>query len=833
MEARHEIIPFDGDSPIRLFMHKLGDVSRHWHESLEMLFVLSGEVLVMAGDQLHTLHPDDMLLINSNVSHELHSRDCVLIAVQIKLSRFNLPAALTQSLYFDCNSQTAPDQTAFSNIKGILASTLRASALGGDATLFHRRALAYRLLAELVQNFKVTKPAGVTATQKHLERLSSILRYVNDNYREQITLNQLAEREHLSPPYLSSFFEKHMGVTFTAYYTHLRLEHAVSDLIYTDIPVEQIAIDSGFSDPRAFVRAFKKAYGMVPSAYRRNGTRLDGARSSTMAINYLDFSPENYLHILSRHIEKHSPEQGEYKGRTKKTAPTEVDAAGDGVRLYHKWRSFIGVGRASDLLKRDVQDMLRELRDAVGFRYIRFHGILSDDMQVCGRGKDGELKFSFVLVEQVLDFILSIGMKPLIQFSFMPSAIAEDPQRNVFSAPFVVSPPARQEEWDQLIARFMGHIRLRYGRDEVRTWMFSVWNEPETSEALFGFADRQRYFMLYEHTYRVVKEADPALRFGTPSFLPAREGDYEWIHDYLIFCRENDCCPEFIDLHYYSDDFFTENSGQANFVTLANANGDPDHFGKFVDRALDFARSEGMEDLPLYISEWNLTVSHRNLINDTCFKAAYVAKNFLENYDRTDAIGYWSLTDMLTELQPDPCVFHGGMGLYTQTGIKKPAYFAMEMMAKLGDELLTRGDGYFVTRKGDGVAILFYNYEHFNPLFLDEGFGMTLTERDGVFPLREGLELTLKVTGLEEGIYRVRETVLNCSSGSSFDGWVAMGAPALGPEENRWLKGATHPDLRIRQMPAPHGRLTISAVLEPHEVRLVEVLSAGDGYKQR
>ena len=77
MEARHEIISFDNKSPIKLFTHKLGDVTRHWHESLELLFVLAGDVTVLTGDTQFTLSQDDMLLINSNVVHELHSESCV------------------------------------------------------------------------------------------------------------------------------------------------------------------------------------------------------------------------------------------------------------------------------------------------------------------------------------------------------------------------------------------------------------------------------------------------------------------------------------------------------------------------------------------------------------------------------------------------------------------------------------------------------------------------------------------------------------------------------------------------------------------------------------
>lgn len=832
MEARHEIIPFDGDSPIRLYMHKLGDVSRHWHESLELLFVLSGEVEVVAGEGSRTLRSDDMLLINSNVIHELHSEECVMIAVQIKLSRFNLPSGVTQSLYFDCDSQSDPENPAFLSIKRILANTLRTSAVGGEATLFHRRALAYSLLAELVQSFKVSKPAGATVTQKHLERLSSILSYLSSHYREQITLNQIAEREHLSVPYLSSFFERHMGINFTAYYTNLRLEHAVRELLYTDIPVEQIALNSGFSDPRSFVRAFKKKYNRVPSAYRKDGGSADRRAEDAAAINYLDFTPENYLHILSSHIQTVSPIGAVEQRKNVRTAePLEIDARAEGRPLRHTWRTFVGVGRASDLLKAEIQEMLRELQKNVGFRYVRFHGILCDDLLVCQRAKDGSLRISFALAEKVLDFILSIGLKPLIQFSFMPAALAEDPSRTVFAAPMVTSPPASMEEWNLLIAHFMGHIRLRYGSDEIRTWLFSVWNEPETSEALFGFADPNRYFELYENTYRTVKGTDPALVFGSPSIYPARPVDYRWVEDYLNFTRAHGCMPEFMDLHYYADEFETVGAGMATFTTPAHANADPDHFAKYLSGAEKFMEQHGVGHLPLYITEWNLTVSHRNLINDTCFKATYLVKNFLENYDRPDAIGYWSLTDQISELQPDSHLFHGGMGLFTQDGIKKPCCLAMEMMRRLGDELLAQGNGYFVTRRPDGLALVLYNYRHYNPLFVDEGFGLTMTERDGVFPDQEAVELTVSVAGLTDGLYRIRETVLNRENGSCFDLWVKMGAGDLGRMEEEWLKQASHPAMFVRQAPVIRDRLTHTVMLEPFEVRLVEIVPLGGGYQ--
>ncbi len=834
MEARHEIIPFDQASPIRLFMHKLGDASRHWHESLELLFVLAGEVTVLTGDRQTRLQAEDMLLVNSNAVHELHSESCVIIAVQIKLSKFDLPETLTDQLYFDCDSTSCGQTQHFKRLKEIITSMLQINTASDGGAIFQGRALAYELLGELVQNFKVEKPVAEMNTHKHLERLNHILRYIGDHYQEQLTLGQLAEREHLSAPYLSSFFEKYMGINFSTYYTNLRLERAIHDLLYTDIPVEQVALKNGFSDPRAYVRAFKKRYNTLPSIYRKTAAApaTVAEKDPLLAINYLDFKPENYFHILSQYLpgseERSLPQP---KTGINSMPPVRVDAAASGKSLRHSWKNFVGVARAKDLLYGEVQDMLRQLQKDVGFKYLRFHGIFSDDMLVCHRGKDGQLQFNFSLIDKVLDFVLSVGLKPLIQFSFMPSALAEEPGRSVFMNPVVISMPSKMEEWNSLVHRFLGHVRARYGQREVRSWLYSVWNEPDTSRDMFGFDKREDFFSLYCNTWNTVKNFDSALSFGSPSLFPATEDGYNWIREYLSFARKELCEPEFMDIHYYSDDFENLPHDAATFSAPARFNRDPEHFSRFLDRLLSFAAEEKLDNMPLYITEWNLTVSHRNLINDTCFKATHLAKNFLENYDRVDAVGYWALTDFMDELFPAESLFHGGMGLFTVNGIKKPPYHAMAMMAKLGSELVSSGEGYFVTRRENGeLAALLYNYEHCNPLLVDEGLGLSLTSRDGVFSNRSSLQFSLDFEKLPAAGYKIRETILNQAHGSCFDAWVRMGAGELGRAERDWLRSSCVPELKVSAATVSSGSLQYSATLAPQELRLVELLPAEEGY---
>ncbi|MCF0142872.1 MAG: helix-turn-helix domain-containing protein [Parasporobacterium sp.] len=825
MEERHEIINFDIGSPIKVFMHKPGNVNKHWHESLELLFVLTGEVTIRIGTSDTLLRPEDVYLINRNTIHELRSEDCVMIAVQIKLSKFNLPSEMVQDMFFDCNSAPYLDKSRFLKIKQLIAGIVRSSSYDQESTLLQNRAFSYALLTELFQNFKADPLSGESDAVKHLSRLNHIITYIADHYAEGLTLTQVAGYAHLSPPYLSSFFEKYMGVNFSAYYTGLRLDHAVQQLLYTNDSVEQIALACGFSDSRAFVRAFKKYFGMLPSQYRRDMPAKEAESTQAAAINYLELKPDNYLHLLSQYIPQDSPSLPAASGKDLFMDFGSVDCTLPGTPIKHKWKTLVGVGRAKELMFDNVRKMLSELQRKVGFKYICFHGIFSDDMMVCTRDRKGKIYYSFLYIDQIFDYLLSIGIKPFVQFSFMPAALAKEPERTVFDNPFIISLPKDLKEWEDLVSTFVQHIIRRYGKEEVRSWLFNLWNEPETSTTMFGFEDRTEFFRLYESTYRAVKEADSELVIGTPSIFPVSELCRSWLTDFLKFSRENSCMPEFMDVHYYSDDFSSINMENPVFSKSWPLSSDPQHFDKYLAQTLNTMENTGIKDLPLYVTEWNLTVSHRSLINDSCFKAVYTAKNFLENIDRAESFGYWCLTDLIEEYQPDAALFHGGMGLFTRTGLKKPAVLAMELMARLGDELLAKGDGYFVTRKGDSYQVLLYNYEHPNVLFVQEGFGITETDRSGVFSVHAPVTQTIALKGIKNQLYQVRESFINEQNGSVFDAWAELGAPAMtGADETEYLAAKARPTLIIGGATISDGIFTFQGTLNPLEVRLIEII---------
>lgn len=96
------------------------------------------------------------------------------------------------------------------------------------------------------------------------------------------------------------------------------------------------------------------------------------------------------------------------------------------------------------------------------------------------------------------------------------------------------------------------------------------------------------------------------------------------------------------------------------------------------------------------IEEWSSTLWQRDLSSDTCYKAAWLTKNVLENYENVDMLGYWLLTDFIDEWLVPGGVFHGGYGLFTANGIPKAGYQALRLLNRVGSKSSPRErDGTF------------------------------------------------------------------------------------------------------------------------------------------
>jgi len=144
-----------------------------------------------------------------------------------------------------------------------------------------------------------------------------------------------------------------------------------------------------------------------------------------------------------------------------------------GTPLRHTWRRLLNIGYARDGLLADVQNQLRIAQSEIGFEFLRFHGILDDDMHIYYEDSGQKPYLDFSMVDLLLDFVLSINLKPYIELSFMPKLLAQEEQR-IFDRQSLMSMYRDEEKWRFLIRNLVQHCVERYGREQVRQWRFTT-----------------------------------------------------------------------------------------------------------------------------------------------------------------------------------------------------------------------------------------------------------------------------------------------------------------------------------------------------------------------
>ena len=339
--------------------------------------------------------------------------------------------------------------------------------------------------------------------------------------------------------------------------------------------------------------------------------------------------------------------------------------------LPHFWEHTVGSDHAPVALRADWQSQLQRCHNDLGFRYVRFHGLLSDDMGILIR-ENGRLLYSFFNADQVIDYLLSIGMRPFVELSFMPTALASG-KKTVFDYKANITPPRDYKQWADLIERLVSHWVDRYGLAEVRQWFFEVWNEPNLKA--FWTGTQRDYFKLYRYTARAIKNVDELLRVGGPA--TARS---EWIEDFVDFCERNKVPADFVTTHQYPTDALG-NERDDTELQLFNS-----QRGLMRQVAQDTRwRARGR---PVYYTEWNSSANPRDLLHDESYAAAFAVTTIMEATGLVEGYSFWTFSDIFEENRFPSKPFHGGFGLLTLHGIPKPTYRAFELLHQLGTKRL-------------------------------------------------------------------------------------------------------------------------------------------------
>jgi len=458
--------------------------------------------------------------------------------------------------------------------------------------------------------------------------------------------------------------------------------------------------------------------------------------------------------------------------------PTEeltVDAHGPTTPFPHFWEKIFGSGRAVLSLRQDYRDDLDTVHQATNFEAVRFHGILNDevglydpDRQTKNPGlaaeaaQPNESVYNFSYIDQIYDGLLAHHVRPFVELSFMPKKMAAQPDvLHPFWYHPNTSPPKDYTLWDGMMKAFAKHLIYRYGIDEVATWYFEVWNEPNL-DFWSGKPAQPSYFELYDHTARDLKAVSPRLIVGGPSTAQAA-----WVPDFLAHVKKEDVPVDFVSTHVYGNDtadnimHTTENIPRDKMVCRS------------VQKVHDEITHSAYPKMPLLFSEYNASYANEPDVTDSTYMGPWLATTISQCDGMVEAMSYWTFSDVFEEQGVIRTPFYGGFGILAEHGIAKPAFHAFTMLHLLGDRRIhvsSQSDDVLATTSASGtLAIALWNYA---PPF---GEGASYTPPPATPPPARTIKLSLKGVAPDA---TVQLWQVDADHGNAVKAYDAMGRPA-------------------------------------------------------
>jgi len=486
-----------------------------------------------------------------------------------------------------------------------------------------------------------------------------------------------------------------------------------------------------------------------------------------------------------------------------------VDAKAPTVARDHAADLSVGSDYPGTLIRDDSLAQLKIARDELGFRYIRFHAIFHD---ILGTYKivDGKPVYDWTKIDYLYDKLLGMGIKPFVELGFTPDAMKTSDQ-TIFYWKGNSSHP-QPDKWAGLVDAFVRHVQQRYGAEEVRSWFFEVWNEPNL-DGFWEKGDQKAYFELFDLTSKTIKAIDPSLRVGGPATAGAA-----WVPEFLAHTQKSGAAVDFIATHTYGvDGGFLDENGQGDQKLSPK----PDGIVGDVQKVRKEIEASYLPKLPLYFTEWSTSYNPRDLVHDSYMSAAYILSKLKATEGIAQGMSYWTYTDLFEEPGPPTAPFEGGFGLMNPQGIRKAAWFAYKYMHELGDQQVQTADAQsWVTRDDKGVQVLAWDFQ--TP---DMGDKTNRPFFGAVQPTKNSAPLKIQLKGMKPGTYAVQIYRTGFKANDAYTSYIEMGKPkTLTADQLAKLQEQTQDKPQTKSVKVgANGTASLQVPMRANDVVLVKI----------
>ncbi len=773
----------------------------HLHTDLELLYVVEGRVDVKIKDRDFSMKRDDIIVINSSILHSIESKEkSILCSIKFDY-RILVHVIKKPNSVFVCNSVAEPGR----NYTGIIKScrdVIYHEVTGYGRTDTLKYSMLYGLLNELIENFMMDDLNGeVSENYDADEKLQIIIRYVHTNYQTGISLSDLARQMYTSTSTLSRLFKKQTGNYFAEYVNQVRTKYAVDELLHTEKNMTRIAMDCGFSNASAFTRMFRETYNMSPTEYKQ---KMKGTQQEEQGI---DESVQEEIRQKFR---------DDFERPISGNLDEAVVDVTKSTELNHCWNKIINVGFVHDIAGANIQYHITYLKNTLDFKYARIWMVFNTKTLV----SDGESvgAYNFDMIYEALDFLVNNGITPWLDFTNRPYANVKNADESLWFEDIRIK-FRDKSVWVDLYRQFLYGLVRRYGQKELSEWRFELGLESfHLDYDKFYFTEGIDIIDVFNFVRKEIKKAIPKAQVGYSAAASVSNGEeLELIFQRLAGIDEQ---PDFVSFSLFPYRNVSEQTqdGVKNYYVRTKDN----EFEEMqLEKIYHLMEISGLDRSKIVIAEWNLTVSNSNFMNDTVFRGCVFAGSVVKFLLDIKEVGVWMCSDWQCNSFSARNVINGGGGILTKDSIRKPIYYAINMLNNMGNQLVQKGNNYMVTKNAaNDYSILCFNPVIFNPAYFIKAENQaSVDEVQGFFNYEHKRRLELKLEGVNvNSWYYVQRLSVNRKHGSVIDLWAEFDNDSiLARNDIKYMQEMCVPGLSRTRVQSVGNVLTLEIDLEAEE----------------
>ncbi|QGU95335.1 helix-turn-helix domain-containing protein [Clostridium bovifaecis] len=447
---RREYITFTGNLPLTVNLETIKDYPLHWHNCLEIIFVLKGTVFVQIESETYELREREIEIINADEPHRIHSYDegNRVLLFKMDLDFFEKYYSDVRNIYFYTNSseEGVQEKEKYQILRRFLSILACEAIQQGEDYDEEIEGQMVKLLFHLLNNFHylIYDEEDLKENDTQFERYHRISKFIYNNYMNKISLQDIAKREFLSSYYLSHEIKNMAGTNFMDFLNSTRVHESVKLLLDTEKTISEVSEEVGFSHTRYYNKYFKMYYKMTPLQYRKKNYISE--KKYEVSKKYTELDIKEAIEYIATYLEDY--DRFNYE---KEIIKIQADVGESLGELNSYWKEVINLGDAIELLKDKEQSFVKNIQQNIGFKYGIVQYLFDKDMRIYFNKNVDFLNWNEV--EKLMEFLVDIQLIPIIILDKVFEEI---------------------ELFLRLLESFILYFSDLYGIDEVQTWKFRV-----------------------------------------------------------------------------------------------------------------------------------------------------------------------------------------------------------------------------------------------------------------------------------------------------------------------------------------------------------------------